>query len=258
MSEEWFDESDGDAGRPRRRESVPEPEVLFADDALVAIDKPPRVLSVPGHGRDASLRELLAKRPEFASDHLRIVHRLDKDASGVIVFARNIEAQRSLVAQFEQREVEKRYLALVTGYVAADGVVNAALVIDEKRGMTEVTHRRGKPSVTHYGIIERLPGNTLVECRPVTGRMHQIRVHMASIGHPLTVDPKYGGGEALLLSMYKPKYRPGKEGERPLISRLTLHAAALTVRHPVSGETMTFQAELPRDFKAALNQLRRV
>lgn len=240
------------------RVALPQPRVLHADDALVVLDKPAGVLSVPGHGRDPSLRELLARRPEFAADRLRIVHRLDRDASGVIVFARTLEAQRALVRQFEHRQVQKVYAALVTGYVAADGVVEADLIVDAKRGITRAARRRGKPSVTHYRILERLPGNTLLECRPVTGRMHQIRAHLASIGHPLTVDPKYGGGEALLLSMYKPGYRRGKHAERPLIARLTLHAAALTIEHPTSGEPMTFQAELPKDFRATLNQLRRL
>ncbi len=108
-------------------------------------------------------------------------------------------------------------------------------------------------------MAQHVAGTTLLECRPLTGRRHQIRVHLAAAGHPLTVDPLYGGGQSVLLSHYKPGYRPSRRhDERPLINRLTLHAARLTIEHPRSGERMTFEAPLPKDLRATINQLARL
>ena len=113
--------------------------------------------------------------------------------------------------------------------------------------------------MTRYRILERLPGNTLLECRPLTGRQHQIRVHLAAIGHPLTVDPQYGGGESVLLSRYKSDYRPSsRRPERPLIERLTLHAARITFEHPHRGQPVTYESPIPRDLQATLRQLGRL
>ncbi len=242
----------------RRRE--PALEILHIDRDLVVVNKPPGVLSASGRGTDRAVPDLLRSRAELQDNlALRLVHRLDRDASGVLVYARTLDAQRQLVSQFSQRQVEKVYWALVSGYVAEDGKVDLNLVFDRRRNRVVPVSGRGKPALTHYRVLERVAGNTLLECRPVTGRMHQIRAHLLAIGHPLTVDPLYGGGLAVLLSSFKPDYRSsGRRAERPLIERLTLHACQLTFSHWETGARMTFSAPLPKDFRATLRQLARL
>lgn len=234
--------------------------LLYVDEHLVAVDKPPRVLSVAGRGGEApDLPTLMRQRAEFAANEpLRGVQRLDRDASGVLVYARTLAAQRQLTAAFERHEVEKVYIALVSGYVAADGEVDLPLAFDRGDSAVEVSPRRGKPALTRYHVLERVAGHTVLECRPLTGRLHQIRVHMAAIGHPLGVDPQYGGAERIMLSNFKAGYRQStRHAERPLIERLTLHAARLSCRHPASGALLTIEAPLPKDLRVTIAQLGR-
>lgn len=241
----------------RRPDEIP---ILYCDAHLLVADKPSGLLSVRGKADRPNLQDLLRKREELRDNPaVRGVHRLDRGASGVILFARTLDAQRSLVRQFAERRVEKIYVAIVGGYVADDGQVELPILYGKKGNTVRVGKRHGKPALTRYRILQRLPGNTVLECRPLTGRMHQIRVHLAAIGHPLTVDPLYGGAESVLLSSYKRGYRPsGRHDERPLISRLTLHASALTVEHPASGERVRFEAPLPKDMRATIAQLARL
>jgi RluA family pseudouridine synthase len=194
-----------------------------------------------------------------AAEGLRSVHRLDREASGVIVFARTLAAQRKLTHAFASRRVEKVYLALVQGYVSEDGEVNLPLRADRDRGRTVVSSGGGKASVTRYRVVERVSGHTLLECFPLTGRLHQIRVHMGALGHPLAVDPLYGGRQELMLSDFKRDYRRSRQHEEhPLIGRLTLHAARIGFEHPAGTGPVSFESPLPKDFRATLNQLRRL
>lgn len=243
--------------RPGRSPTV---RILHLDPDLIAVDKPPGVLAAPGRGSAPSVADLLRDQPELADNPaLRIVHRLDVDASGVQLYARTLPAQRQLVRQFSDRLVDKTYLALVTGYVTQDGEVDLPLRFDSRGERARPDRRSGRPALTRYRIAERVAGNTLLECHPVTGRRHQIRAHLTAIGHPLTVDPLYGGGLEVLLSYYKPDYRPSaRHPELPLIARLTLHAARITFEHPGSGEPMTVAAPLPKDLRATVSQLRRL
>lgn len=243
------------ADRPRR----PTLTILHRDEAILVVDKPPGVVSVAARG-ESSVGDLLISSGRLgANEPLRVVHRLDRDTSGVMVFARTLEAQRLLTEQFAGRQVEKVYLALVQGYVAADGEIDLPLLPDNSGTHTRVAPRRGQPALTQYRIVERLAGNTLLECRPLTGRLHQVRAHLAAIGHPLTIDPLYGGGSVVMLSSYKPNYHPStRHEERPLISRLTLHALRISFDHPGGNGRATFEAPLPKDFRATLNQLRRL
>lgn len=263
--------------------------LLHIDAELLVFDKPPGVLAAAGRGKYPSVADVVwacigieparggvietdvrlegvngRLSPDVLNDlransALRIVHRLDRDASGVQLYARTLAAQRSLVAQFAGREVEKTYVVLASGYVTGDGEIDLPLSYDRRRDCVRAGRGRGKPSLTHYRVLERVAGNTLLECRPLTGRLHQIRAHLAAIGHPLTVDSDYGGGQCVLLSHYKPGYRASqRREERPLIARLTLHAARLTIRHPATGAALTVEAPWPKDLRAAVSQLRRL
>ncbi len=234
--------------------------LLHLDEHLVVVNKPAGPASAGTRGGEMTVPDLLRERRELAANPaLRIVHRLDRDASGVLVYARTLAAQRALVSQFAGRQVEKVYLALVTGHVSGDGEVNLALVYDRRQNRVRTAVGRGRPALTRYHVVQHLPGHTLLECRPVTGRKHQIRAHLAALGFPLAIDPVYGGGQALWLSHFKPDYRPSRRhAERPLIQRLTLHAARITLAHPAEGSPITFEAPLPKDFRATLNQLQRL
>ncbi len=239
---------------------MPAPTVLHADDELLVVDKPAGALSVHGRGDHPLLADLLrAQRLVPDDEPFRIVHRIDLDASGVIVYARTLNAQQKLTEQFATREVEKLYVALASGYVPEDGSVSLPILGDGESGRAKVDPRRGKPARTDFRILERIVGHTLLECFPHTGRLHQIRVHLAAIGHPLAVDPVYGGCAALLLSTYKSNYKPSaRHEERPLIARLTLHAARISFEHPAGSGRVAFEAPLPKDLRATLTQLRRL
>ncbi len=234
--------------------------ILHLDEQIIAVNKPSGMLSTAGRSGDPVVVETLREMPELGDNGaVRVVHRLDRDATGVLLCARTLEAQRNLVRQFSQRQVEKVYLALVNGCVLEDGEVALNLIFNRHRNRIEATTRRGKTSLTRYSVAQRLAGNTLLECRPVTGRTHQIRAHLAAIGYPLTVDPLYGGGQAVLLSSLKADYRASKRHpERPLIERLTLHAARISFAHPTTGERLTLEAPLPKDMRATINQLARL
>ena len=234
--------------------------ILFQDDHLIVVDKPADVLSVPDrHDPDLpNLKHLLAAR--FGT--IMPVHRLDRPTTGVLVFARTPEAHRGLSMQFEAREVEKVYLALV------DGIPDPAeATIDEpiaphpsKVGQMMVTNRNGKFARTDYKVMEELGKFSLVGVQIFTGRTHQIRVHMAYIGHPLLVDPFYGKRTEFMLSEVKGRrYNKGKhEVERPLLSRVPLHASRLGFTHPITGEWMHYEVELPKDMRAMVKQLQKL
>lgn len=243
---------------PERR--IPAPQILHADESVLVVNKPAGALSVAGRGDHPLLAELLiAARRVPADEPFRIVHRLDLECSGVIVYARTLESQRSLTAQFEARTIEKCYLALVRGFVANDGQVTLPIRSDDEGSRARIDPKRGRPAETHYRILERMPGFTLLECKPLTGRLHQIRVHMSAIGHPLAVDSLYGGGKSLLLSELKSGYKQStRHEERPLIARLTLHAQSIAFSHPTTGKRVEFAAEIPRDLRATIAQLGRL
>lgn len=245
---------------PRAPRARPLPiAVLHQDEHLLILDKPAGAVTVAARG-EISVSQVAISRGVVAPDEpFRVVHRLDRDTSGVQVYARTLDAQRALSALFEERRVQKLYLALVSGYVAREeGEIDLPLLNDKSGTFAKVDRRRGRPAVTHYRILERLAGHTLLECMPLTGRLHQIRVHLASIGHPLAVDPRYGGGQAVLLSRVKSGYRPSsRHAELPLIARLTLHAQRIAFEHPAADGLLTVEAPLPRDFSTALKQLRK-
>jgi RluA family pseudouridine synthase len=234
-------------------------DILYLDEQIAVVNKPAGIPVIPlRSGEGTSLHEVLGAH--LGGERLYTVHRIDREASGVVVFARDKQTHRSLSLMFEHREVTKSYLAVVRGrpYPEA-GSIELALEPD-RHDPTVMTVARsgGKPSRTDYRTLEVFRGYTLLELHPVTGRMHQIRVHLAALGTPLAVDPVYGGGAAVYLSEFKREYRPKKDRpEHPLIGRLTLHARDIRFTHPVRGGELFVEAPLPHDFDLLVKQLAR-
>lgn len=239
-------------------------EILFRDDNRVAVLKPAGVATIPGRDESDSILEQLGRQLNIpsagdADPRVRVVHRLDKDTSGVLLFALNRAAQQHVSHQFQNNTVEKEYLALVRGRSGEkEGVVDAPLAphpASPKR-MAVVKHA-GRPARTEWRLEESFRGFSLVRCFPKTGKTHQIRVHLAHINLPLAIDPLYGSSQPIFLSQFKRDYRPTRgETERPLIARLTLHAEKLRLKN-LDGQPIEIVAALPKDFRATLNQLRR-
>lgn len=242
-------------------------EIIYQDQHVVAVNKPAGLASIPGRGEDDSLLEQLARELKLpasgeADPRVRVVHRLDKDTSGVIIFALNVEAQRYLSHQFQNNTVTKEYVAIVMGRPPAEeGEIDAPIAPDRQRVGAMKVDKKGKPARTLWKVEGMYRGLSVVRAFPKTGKTHQIRVHLKHIGHPLAVDPLYGPekseGEVagLLLSSFKRGYRLGKwQEERPLISRLTLHAEKLMLQLP-GGVPLTVTAPLPKDMRATINML---
>jgi 23S rRNA pseudouridine1911/1915/1917 synthase len=230
-----------DAAAPRAQRMALK--IVHEDAALIVIDKPAGLVVHPGAGQpDRTLMNaLLAHAPALAGvPRAGIVHRLDKDTSGLLVVAKTVEAQTDLVRQLAERSMQRIYVALVQGDPPASGTIDAPVGRDARtRTRMAVTHR-GKPARTRYRVLERFGRAALVECRLDTGRTHQIRVHFQHIRHPLVGDTVYRRGT-----------RHGID-----FPRQALHAAELTLRHPASGEPMTWRSPLPRDFKRLVGELR--
>jgi 23S rRNA pseudouridine1911/1915/1917 synthase len=215
--------------------------IVYEDDALLVIDKPAGLVVHPGSGnRDGTLANaLLHHAPELvAVARAGIVHRLDKDTSGLLAVARTEAAQRDLVRQLQARTVRREYLALVHGTVARGGSIDAPIGRHPVRRTAMAVVAKGKRAVTHYEPRERFAGCTLLVCRLETGRTHQIRVHMAALKHPLVGDPTYGRRHGLAFH------------------RQALHAWRLGLLHPVTGRPMQWESPLPPDFAALLDSLR--
>ncbi|MHC4380673.1 MAG: RluA family pseudouridine synthase [Planctomycetota bacterium] len=241
-------------------------EVLYEDEHLVAVNKPAGIPVEPSRWGEhplhlsGALLDWAERRQEEGplEKRPRGLHRLDLGTTGVMLYALSLEAERYYRNLFESRMIDKTYHALVVGEVGEGGTIDLALAPDGRRTGSMRVDDRGKPSVTDYAPVERFRGYSLVEAFPRTGRTHQIRVHLASIGHPLMVDPRYGGSEAMLLSHLKSGYRPKKgQVERPLMDRLTLHARSVRFVPFGGTEEITIEADYPKDFRIALDKLRR-
>lgn len=232
------------------------PEILIENDHFIVLNKPSGLLSIPDReGKEFSLKQMLQEK----YGNIFTVHRLDRDTSGIIVFAKDEDTHKYLSQAFEERTVEKYYLGIVNGIPS-----EKKMTIDEpiaenttKRGVMLI-HQRGKQSITDYEVLEEFGKFSLLRFRIHTGRTHQIRVHMQHVGHPIVVDPLYGDGSPILVSSFKKKYNLSKseEEERPILSRLGLHAEKLLFQD-AQGNSHTVEAPLHKDMRALLQQLRK-
>jgi 23S rRNA pseudouridine955/2504/2580 synthase/23S rRNA pseudouridine1911/1915/1917 synthase len=231
-------------------------EIIFEHNDFVVVNKPSGLLAIPDRTQSApSLKDILLDK--YGS--IFTVHRLDRETSGVIVFARNEAAHKHLSAQFEERSTQKIYNGLVLGKLSQPaGVVDEPIAEHFSQKGLMMTTSKGKPSVTEYRVEEQFKAFSWMQFHILTGRTHQIRVHMKHTGHPVACDKLYGDGQPLLLSTIKRKFKLSKsdETERPLLNRLALHSARLSFTGE-KGEEYHFAAPLPKDLQATLQQLRK-
>jgi RluA family pseudouridine synthase len=227
--------------------------VLYRDELVLAVDKPAGMLTVRGRGPQEG--EALSVQVRTIVPGALPVHRLDRETSGVVLFGLTRDAHRALNAAFESRRAEKTYLALVRGDLASPARCELPLV-EGRRGAVRVAERgdaRAQAARTDFAPVERFGAVTWCSCRPFTGRTHQIRVHLTALGHPLLIDPRYGGpGPALRKDLH-----PGcADPDAVALARTPLHAAALRVPHPSGRGYLLVEAPLPEDLAAALELLR--
>jgi len=224
-----------------RAEDIPL-DIVFEDASLLVINKPAGLVVHPGSGNwyGTLLNALLRHAPALAGiPRAGIVHRLDKDTSGLLVVARTLPAQADLVRQLQARSVKREYLAVAHGRIARDGKVDAPIGRHPVKRTKMAVVARGRQAVTHYQVLERYANTTLLRCRLETGRTHQIRVHLSSLGHPLVGDPAYG-----------------KRNSGIAFPRQALHAERLGLLHPTSRKEMTWQAKPPADLQELIAELR--
>src|SRR5580765_8106724 len=239
------------------RVAAPEPiplHVVHEDEALIVIDKPAGLVVHPGAGNVAHTLQnaLLARDPALALvPRAGLVHRLDKDTSGLLVVARTPEAHTALVARLQRREIGREYLALCLCVPTAGGTIDQPIGRHRSQRTRMAVRRDGREAVTHYRLEERFRGHALLRVTLETGRTHQIRVHLAHAGFPLVGDPVYGGRRRLVAGL-------GTAARDALLAfrRQALHAHKLSLDHPATGQRMGFEAPLPEDFRQLLTVLR--
>jgi len=231
--------------------------IIFENDDFVAINKEPGVLSIPDRHDETQLSLYTILTQKYG--RIFIVHRLDRDTSGLILFAKNEGTHKYLSRLFEQRNIQKKYLGIVRGSMPEKtGSVDEPIAEHPvKKGVMSVS-KKGKPSLTNYEVLEDYGIYSLVQFEIQSGRTHQIRVHTKYIGHPIICDEVYGDGKPILLSSFKKKYKLSQNDleERPIISRLALHSHSLHFKD-IHQKEFFIEAPLPKDMKALLQQLKK-
>jgi len=239
------------------------PEIIFENERFVAVNKPSGLLTIPDR-HDETINSLY-KSLQQQYEKIFIVHRLDKDTSGIILFAKDEATHKYLSQLFEQRNVEKYYRGIIQGTLqnlpdgrqAKKGKIEEP-IMEHPSGKGMIVHAKGKPSLTEYEVLEEYGIYSLVQFQIHTGRTHQIRVHMKHLGHPIACDELYGDPKPILLSSFKKKFKLSKhdEEERPLLTRLALHSYELKFKDQDNNE-FALKAELPKDMRAFLQQLKK-
>ena len=257
--------------RRRGLEIIPQQiplDIVYEDDDVLVINKSAGMVVHPGHGHyegtlvNALSYHLGISQDEDAEDERMgvLVHRIDKDTSGLLAVAKNEEAQLKLAEQFFDHSIDRRYVAIVWGDVKEDeGTIEGNIARDPSDRLRFKAYEDdsvGKRAVTHYRVLERFGFVTLVECKLETGRTHQIRVHMSSIGHPIFNDERYGGNEIRKGTIYS-KYRQFIANCFEICPRQALHAKTLGFEHPVSGKWLQFDSEIPQDMTNLLAKWRK-
>jgi 23S rRNA pseudouridine1911/1915/1917 synthase len=230
-------------------------DIVHQDASVIVVNKAPGVVVHPGAGnREHTLQNaLLAHDPKLKRvPRSGLVHRIDKDTSGLLVVARTLEAHTALVAELAAHEIEREYLALCTGLMTGGGTVDQPIGRHRTNRLKMTVRSDGREAVTHYRIERRFRAHTLARVRLETGRTHQIRVHLAHVGYPIVGDPVYGGRKRLPAGA-TPALKAALENFR----RQALHAAKLTFTHPKNGKRVSFQAPLPPDLAELLDVLER-
>ncbi|MFH6768057.1 RluA family pseudouridine synthase [Gaetbulibacter aquiaggeris] len=241
-------------------------DVVYEDDTLLVVNKPAGMVVHPGHGNySGTLINALIYRfdnlPNNSSDRPGLVHRIDKDTSGLLVIAKTEQAMAHLSLQFAEKTSEREYVALVWGNVEnEEGTVEGNIGRHPKNRLQNTVYfgddaDKGKPAITHYKVLERLGYVTLLSCKLETGRTHQIRVHMKHIGHTLFNDERYGG-EKILKGTTFTKYKQFVDNCFKILPRQALHAKTLGFIHPKTGEFMRFESEIPEDMQQCIEKWR--
>ena len=230
--------------------------IVFENDYFVALNKPAGVLSIPDRMQsEPSLKDRLIEK--YGS--IFTIHRLDKETSGIIIFAKDEVTHKYFSKQFEERTVDKFYMGLVHGLPAhKTGTIDAAIMEHPVFKGQMVINQKGKPSVTDYEVIENYGKYSLLKFQLHTGRTHQIRIHSKNIGHPIVCDPLYGDGKPVMLSDIKKKFKLSKhdEEERPMLNRVALHSYQLKFKDAY-GKEIDLVAELPKDMRALIQQMKK-
>jgi 23S rRNA pseudouridine955/2504/2580 synthase len=227
--------------------------ILFENDDVIVVNKPPFISSLDERGEGSSEISMLRLAKAYWDD-AQICHRLDKETSGALIFAKNPEAYRSVSMQFEKRKVKKVYHAVIDGTHTFDNLLVDLPILNVGKGSVTISRQEGKRAETWFQSLKYYKHYTLVECRPVTGRMHQIRIHLATQRASIAGDEMYKG-EPVFLSKIKRKYHLGKDQEElPIMKRFALHAYEVTFR--INPETeITIHAPYPKDFETLLKLL---
>ncbi|HEY0262820.1 MAG TPA: RluA family pseudouridine synthase [Chitinophagales bacterium] len=231
--------------------------ILFQDAFLLVVDKPSGISVIPERV-ETDKGNLKSSLEKSLGIELWTVHRIDRDTSGLVLFAKSAEAHKAMNDLFENRKIEKHYWALVSGKMEGkSGEIDSPIAHHPAKNGKMIIHPKGKEALTLFDVVEQFKHTTLLNVEIKTGRTHQIRVHFSETGYPLLVDPIYGSAKGFQLSSVKKKYKQTDEEERPILNRLPLHAYSLKFEHPFTKKEIAVESPMPKDIETCLKLLRK-